>query len=254
MNSRRFFHIAGFLLLAAGLSVAALAQASSPEKSPSAKQSPPQTTKAAPVEEAKPRFKVSFVNSCRPTQADVAEMRQLLQQFHTEPAFATDFEIARGVTTLTEAEARAAGVSTDAAGQPSLWVRLHRDLPPASPLSGAQYSISLENHSVSEVLVLHLRNTEKAMQIVLSNTVTGTPEQALHTLTPPDRLRVERYGKPSLILARCPVDQSAYELLFTLGREVFETYRKTMGVERIVPAELERLPGQKESKSPAENQ
>ncbi|MDR3764858.1 MAG: hypothetical protein P4M01_12265 [Acidobacteriota bacterium] len=228
------------LVLAAGLSAAA--------------QTAPTATPAAPAIGDKPKYKVSLVNSCRPSPADASEMRHLLEPFRAKPAYSGDFEIARGVTTLSEAEALASGVASDTAGKPSHWVRLSRDLTEKSALSGAQYSLSHEDRSVTEVLVLHLRNTDKAMQIVFSSTVTGSPEQVLRTLTPPDHIRIERYGHSSLMLARCPVDQALYEPLFTLGREIFATYRETMGVERIVPEELERLNGRKESKSPAGNQ
>ena len=248
MNKRATIHFAGAALralLLAGLTVSGYAQQATPAAEKPA---------APPVQDGKPRFQVNFVNSCRPAADAAAEMRQLLEHLRTQPSFSGDFEIARGVTTLSETEARAAGASPEAAGKPSPWVRLRRDLPAKAVLSDAQYSLSLEESSVSEVLVLHLRNTDKAMQVVLSSSVTGTPEQVLHAQTPPDRIRIERYGKPSLILARCPADQSAYEPLFAMASDIFAMYRKSLKVERIVPGELDRLPGRKESKFPAGNQ
>jgi hypothetical protein len=117
-------------------------------------------------------------------------------------------------------------------------------------LTDAQYSLSAEGSSASEVLALHLRDTREVLQILISDSVTGNPSQVAKADTPPDRIRIERFGKASIVLARCAgVDQSAYEPLFEAARGVFERYRAAMAVKSVAPAELARLPGRKESKA-----
>jgi len=80
--------------------------------------------------------------------------------------------------------------------------------------------------------------------------VTGSPTQVAQADTPPDRIRIERFGKASIVLARCNgIDQSAYEPLFDAARGVLEKYRVAMAVKTVVPAEFAHLPGRKESKT-----
>jgi hypothetical protein len=68
--------------------------------------------------------------------------------------------------------------------------------------------------------------------------------------TPASRIRLERFGKSSIALARCgasengPVpDQSAYEPLFHSASQVLTDYRGLLGVKRTVPGELAQIPG-----------
>ena len=67
--------------------------------------------------------------------------------------------------------------------------------------------------------------------------------------TPASRIRLERFGKSSIALARCggsengpAPDQSAYEPLFRSGSEVLANYRSLLGVRHMVPAELAQIP------------
>ncbi len=67
--------------------------------------------------------------------------------------------------------------------------------------------------------------------------------------TPASRIRLERFGKSSIALARCmasengpPPDQSAYEPLFRSASEVLANYRSLLGVRHTVPAELAQIP------------
>jgi hypothetical protein len=75
-----------------------------------------------------------------------------------------------------------------------------------------------------------------------------SPAATLAAGTPPDHIRLERFGKPSVVLARCAggpdapkVDQSAYEPLFRQAAAILATYRTGLGARRIVPEELARL-------------
>ena len=81
-----------------------------PDQAPAAGSTALPDEAPAPAAETQPRIQVNFLNPCRPAPADVVEMGRALASIKTTPRFSSDFEISRGVTTLTEAEARAAGV------------------------------------------------------------------------------------------------------------------------------------------------
>lgn len=208
-------------------------------------QSPP-----PPASSASPQTKIqlSFVNSCRPGAPEAEQMKRLLLRFNETPRFSADFEISRGLTTLTGEEARAAGLATQGAATPSSWVRIRREFPERAPLTDAQYSLSLEAGSVSESLTLHLRDSREALQISISTAATGSAGEMLKADTPPARISIERFGKASIVLARCAgADQSSYEPLFQAAAEIFQRYRAAMAVRSVVPAELTHLPAVKES-------
>jgi hypothetical protein len=225
-------------LLLAGLLATPLAPLALAQDAPSVAPSP------------KPKIQVNFLNTCRPPEGDLAEMGRALARVKDRPSFSTDFEISRGLTTLNEPEARAAGAPEGSGGTLSTWVRIHKEFPEKAVLTDAQYSLSAEASSASEVLALHMRDTREVLQILISDSVTGTPAQVAKVDTPPDRIRIERFGKPSIVLARCSgIDQSAYEPLFVAAGGILEKYRAAMAVKRVVPAELAHLPGHKESKA-----
>jgi hypothetical protein len=201
-----------------------------------------------------PKIQVNFLNTCRPAQGELEEMGRALARVKDRPSFSADFEISRGLTTLTEAEARAAGAPAGSGTTPSTWVRIRKEFPEKAVLTDAQYSLSAEGNSASEVLALHLRDTREVLQILISDSVTGSPAQVVKVDTPPDRIRIERFGKASIVLARCRgIDQSAYEPLFVAAGGILEKYRVAMAVKRLVPAELAHLPGRKESKAALPN-
>ncbi len=212
-----------------------------------------------------PKIQVNFLNSCRPAKGDLEEMGRVLARAKERPKFAADFEIARGITTLTEAQseavaealtenrARATGAASKAAA-PSSWVRIRKEFPENALLTDAQYSLSVEGKSVSETLALHLRESKEVLEILISDSVDGSAAEVVKVNTPPERIRIERYGKASIVLARCgTIDQSAYESLFQAADGILEQYRAAMAVRTVVPAELERLPRVKESKAAGTN-
>ena len=82
----------------------------------------------------------------------------------------------------------------------------------------------------------------------------------LTTDTPPTRIKLERFGKSSVVLARCQgesssgqpaPDQTAYEPLFRSGAAVMSAYRGLLGVRHTVPEELARMQGTAAGKSKA---
>jgi len=197
-----------------------------------------------------PKIQLSFVSSCRPTPAEVEQMRRVLKLVEGRPRFSTDFEISRGVTTLTAAEARAAGLEGKSTPRPSPWVRIRREFPANAVLSDAQYSLSVEDGSASEVLALRLRNTEEALQILISTSAVGSAGDMVRSDTPPARIQVERFGEAALVLARCPqYDQSAYTPVFRAGDKIMRSFRAAMAVKTVIPAEMARLPGGRQGQS-----
>ncbi len=196
-----------------------------------------------------PKIQVNFLNTCNPPQGDLEAMGRALARVKERPRFASDFEISRGVTTLTEAEARAAGAPEGSGAVPSSWVRIRKEFPEKAVLTDAQYSLSVEGNAASEALALHLRDSREVLQILISDTVAGSAAQVVGAQTRPDRIRIERFGKASIVLARCGgVDQSAYELLFAEAGGILEQYRAAMAVKTVVPAELAHLPKENSSK------
>jgi hypothetical protein len=70
------------------------------------------------------------------------------------------------------------------------------------------------------------------------------------------RVRLERFGKSSVALARCLAteggpapDQSAYEPLFRGASDVLANYRALLGVKIIVPEELAKISGESKAES-----
>jgi hypothetical protein len=70
----------------------------------------------------------------------------------------------------------------------------------------------------------------------------------LSTSTPAGRIKLERFGKSSVVLARCPAtegspapDQSAYEPLFQSATTIVTNYRNLLAARNTVPAELARV-------------
>ena len=203
-------------------------------------------------EAAKPRIQVSFLNSCHPAFTDSEEIHRALARMKEHAAFTPDFEITRGVTTLSEEQLRAVGANVGTATR-SPWVRIRRNFAEKSAIASVQYTFSVEGNSAGETLSLMPRDTHDVLEVLISSTVTGTPAQATAADTPPERIRVERYGRGSLVLQRCGEDQTVYEPVFEEARQIFVRYRTALGIKTLVPAELARLPRPKESKSPAGN-
>jgi hypothetical protein len=82
------------------------------------------------------------------------------------------------------------------------------------------------------------------MQVAIEDSVSAvaSPATVVSADTPATRIRIERFGKPSLGLSRCAqADQSAYESVFAAASRVMSRYRAALGVKESVPPELARL-------------
>jgi hypothetical protein len=92
-----------------------------------------------------------------------------------------------------------------------------------------------------------VRDPKDLIQVAIEDSASSvtTSEAMLASNTPASRVRLERFGKPSIALARCTaadsgaaIDQSAYEPLFRSASDVLVNYRALLNVKRIVPEEL----------------
>ena len=186
-----------------------------------------------------PEVHVNYLNVCTPSDADQKEIGAGLESVPAKPAFAADFEISRGRTSLTQSspleknDGANEGVAAPEKPSAARWVRIRRELQ-TGPFSNAQYSFSMEEKEMMETLVFRARDLSKGvLEVSLQDTVTaGTPEAVLSANTPVDRIRIERNGKSSLVLARCPgANQGKYEALFRAGSDALAKYRAALASE-----------------------
>jgi len=176
---------------------------------------------------------INYLNVCSPSDADKQEIVSALERIPVAPRFGQEFEIARGLSAVPDAPIAS-------------WVRVRREFPGDAPLTNAQYSISLDAKDIIETVVFRWREPREVMQVAIEDSVStvASPATVVSSDTPASRIRVERFGKPSLALSRCPqADQAAYESVFVAASRVMSRYRTALGVRDTVPAELARLDG-----------
>lgn len=103
-----------------------------------------------------------------------------------------------------------------------------------------------------ETLVLHVRDPKDLIQVSLEDSAAAvaSPAAMLTANSPVSRIRLERFGKSSVALARCTAseegpapDQSAYEPLFHSASEVLANYRNLLDARKTVPEELAKVAG-----------
>jgi hypothetical protein len=208
---------------------------------------------AAIAQQKNPPVRVNVLNVCAPSQQDQKELASALARIPLKPRWAEDFEVSRGRTSLpgsTGGEGSSPKVQVAPAA--STWARIRREFSPESPFSNAQYSFSLDTNDMIETLVLNVRDPKDLLQISIEDRVSAvaSPATVLATDTPAGRIKLEGFGKSSIVLARCDVaarggspsaDQSAYEPLFRSASAVLTAYRNALGVRNSIPAELARV-------------
>jgi hypothetical protein len=204
---------------------------------------------AAPAS-AQPQVKVNMLNVCTPSADEQKEIASALARVPKEPLFGGDFEVTRGRSTMSDIpNFLKPGQTTHVAGEPSVasYVRIRREFSVQALFSSVQYSFSNDGQNMVETLVLHVRDPKDLMELSLEDSATSvtSSEAMLGSNTPASRVRLERFGKASVALARClgneggPVpDQSAYEPLFRSASDVLANYRGLLTVKKIVPEEL----------------
>jgi hypothetical protein len=161
-----------------------------------------------------------------------------------KPVFAEDFEMSRGRTTVKDA-----GVSR--------FVRLRREFLSESPLLTVQYSMSSDEKNIVELLVLRMRDPKELHEVSFEDRVSAgavSPIAVLAADTPATRVRVERLGKPSVVLARCEGgDQSAYEPIFKQASEIMARYRAAMGLRTAFRSDISWLVAGRKPAAPPRN-
>jgi hypothetical protein len=223
---------------------------------------PALSQQAAEPNSNQPPVKVNLLNVCTPSAEEQKEIAGALARIPKQPLFAPDFEISHGLSTLSEApNFLQPGHSTQASDEPSVasYVRIRREFAVQALFASVQYSFSNDGHNMVETLVLHAREPKDLIQVSMEDSASAisSAENMVAANTPASRIRLERFGKSSIALARCSgsengpaPDQSAYEPLFRSASEVLANYRTLLNARRTVPAELSQIPGPKEAAKP----
>lgn len=206
-----------------------------------------------------------MLNVCSPSAEEQKEIAAALARVPKQPLFSADFEVSRGRSTLTDMPAMlSVGQAGHVAGEPSVasYVRIRREFSVQATFSSVQYSFSNDGINMIETLVLHVRDPKDLIQVSLEDSASAvtSSQTMLATNTPVTRVRLERFGKPSVALVRClgveggPVpDQTAYEPLFRGASDVLNDYRALLRVKSIVPEELAKVSGESKPKPTAES-
>ncbi len=204
-----------------------------------------------------------MLNVCTPSVEEQKEIATALARIPKQPLFGTDFEVSRGRSTLTDMPSfMRPGANPAPAGEPPVasYVRLRREFAVQALFASLQYSFSNDGQNMIETLVLHVRDPKDLMEVSIEDSASAvtSAEEMLTASTPASRVRLERFGKPSVALARCsgseagpPPDQSAYEPLFDSASDVLRNYRGLLGVRTLVPQELARISGASTPKATA---
>jgi len=198
-----------------------------------------------------PPVKVNVINVCAPTADEQKELSSALAKVPGKPAFAADYEVARGRSTL-DPSIPIPGMQPLPPGAVSAadWVRVRREFPGSTLFSNVQYSFSVDSKNMVETLVLRVRDPKDVMQISIEDSASAVVSASamLSSSTPVSRVRLERFGKSSVALARCSgeegspaADQTAYEPIFHAASSIMELYRDALGARKLVPEELARL-------------
>jgi hypothetical protein len=200
-----------------------------------------------------PPVKVNVLNVCAPSAEEQKEIAAALARIPKQPMFSTDFEVDRGRSTLTESPSflqagRGGHMSSDSATAD--WVRIRREFSVQALFSTVQYSFSVDSKDMVETLVFHVRDPKDLVQVSMEDSASAvsSPAAMLATSTPVSRIKLERFGKSSVVLARCSAsengaapDQSSYEPQFQSANAVMTNYRSLLQAGRTVPEELARV-------------
>lgn len=201
-----------------------------------------------------------MLNVCSPSADEQKEIALALARIPKQPLFTPDFEVSRGRSTLADMpNFLQPGQGAHVAGEPSVarYVRIRREFSVQAMFASVQYSFSNDGQNMVETLVLHVRDPKDLIQVSLEDSASAvtSPEAMLASKNPASRVRLERFGKSSIALARCSAteggpapDQTAYEPLFRSASEVLASYRALLSVQKTVPEELASISGESKSK------
>jgi hypothetical protein len=208
---------------------------------------------AAAQQPAQPQVKVNMLNVCSPSAEEKEAIVSALSRVPKQPLFSPDFEIDRGRTSLQERPGfLQPGESTQDSSESTTatWVRIRREFSFQAMFSTVQYSFSHDAKNMMETLVFRVRDPKDLMQVSIEDSASSvtSPATMLTTNTPVSRIKLERFGKSSVVLALCPAteghaapDQSAYAPLFQNASDIVANYRSLLRATHIVPDELARV-------------
>jgi hypothetical protein len=203
---------------------------------------------------SQPQVKVHVLNVCSPSPQDQKEIAAALDKVPREPLFGLDFEVDRGRSILeTPAGLLQSGVKVPASSDSkdtADWVRIRREFAVQAMFASVQYSFSKDAESMNETLVFRVRDPKDLMELSIEDSASAvtSPASMLATDTPASHVKLERFGKSSVVLARCSgvpggpaPDQSAYEPLFRHATAIVTRYRSLLRAREMVPGELSRV-------------
>lgn len=208
---------------------------------------------AAQQQPGPPPVKVHVLNVCTPSTEEQQEISSALGKVPQHPVFIADFEVSRGRSSLEENPGimqAVAGAQLPSDSATAEYMRMRQELSRPAFFSTVQYSFSTDPKNMVETLVFRVRDPKDLMQLSIEDSASAVTSAAtmLAAGTPASRIKLERFGKSSVVLARCTgseagpaPDQSTYEPLFRKASAVLSAYRKVLGVQRIVPEELAKV-------------
>jgi hypothetical protein len=206
-----------------------------------------------PTNQQTPQVKVNVLNVCTPSPQEQQEIASALAAIPKHPSFSPDFEVDRGRSVL---DPSSNPLMASAAPQPAAdnpvadFVRMRHDIGGTSQYSTVQYSFSRDSKQMVETLVFRVRDPKDLLQVSFEDSASSvtTATAMLNAATPVSRIKLERFGKPSIVLARCSsmetgqaVDQSKYESQFSAATAALSSYRDLLNARTLVPEELTRL-------------
>jgi hypothetical protein len=208
---------------------------------------------AAQQPTAQPKVKVNMLNVCSPSVEEQKEIAAALAKVPKQPLFGTDFEVDRGQTSLDEPAgflqpAPNTQISPDR--DTSAWVRIRHEFSVQALFSTVQYSFSQDARNMVETLVFRVREPKDLLQLSIEDSASSvtSAEAMLSASTPVTRVKLERFGKSSIVLARCNAaegspapDQSSYEPLFQTASGLVSNYRRLLAAPQVVPDELAKV-------------
>jgi hypothetical protein len=210
---------------------------------------------ASAQQQPPPKVKVNMLNVCSPSAEEQQEIAAALAKVPKQPLFSPDFEVARGRTSMEERPSfLQAGESAQFSSETpaATWVRIRHEFSVQAMFSTVQYSFSVDPKTMMETMVFRVRDPKELMQLAIEDSASAITSATamLGSSTPASRIKLERFGKSSVVLARCQAtenapapDQSAYEPLFQRATEIITNYRELLAVKRTVPDELARITG-----------
>jgi hypothetical protein len=182
-----------------------------------------------PAPEKTPQIKLNFLNVCTPNEAEKKELASALNKVSQKINYSGDFEVTRGRTVSNKEGA-------------AKYVRLRREVIGDANFSNVLFLLSVDDKNTTETLVLKVKDPKDLVSISIEDQISAgaaKPTTVLDTDTPASHIKMERFGKTAIALARCEnADQSSYEPLFAQATQLIAQYRKTLGLRTMFRTDL----------------